>query len=170
MKLKFHFVAVHLSFLLLADAKSLRTLPTTSDSDESRNLEDTPCFKKVAQYGTYPVTLQNDVEGRIGKVNYLAESVDPATTTVYTYENPDEWVLLSQLPNGWTDPKYGECVKFGDKVVISNAKVGKLEMISLGHASFRSMNMHAIILFTIFLPFFLQSSTRWKEYFNCRFL
>lgn len=126
-----------LASILLADANSLWLFnPFTSAPDESSNVEDSAtlapeessnvedsCNKKVVTYGAFPVLFQNDVPNG---PKYLSEG-DKGEERVYVYDRPDEWVLLSQLPNGLTDPKYGECVKFGDTVIISNANVvGKL--------------------------------------------
>lgn len=136
MKLKFHFVAVHLSFLLFADAKSLRTLPTTSDSDESRNLGDV-CDKKVVTYGSSSITIENDVESALQAKRYLSNGVD--TIKVKTYGTPDNWNILSTaepferlnysaiVPKPEDDPKYGECVKFGDTIALFDGTIGEFD-------------------------------------------
>lgn len=132
MKLTFHYLA--LSFFL-ADAKSLRmSLTTTPDSDESRNLVDA-CDKKVVTYGSSTITIENNVENAIQEKRYLASGVD--TIKVKTYASPDNWNILSTakgvlkqhaypgIPKFEEDPKYGECVKFGDKIVLLNGTLGK---------------------------------------------
>lgn len=133
MKIAFHLFLAFLAANLPVDAKSLRALPTSSDSDESRNLSDA-CDKKVLTYGS-SITLENDVESSLQAKRYLSNGVD--TIKVKTYGSPDNWNILStakpfeqlnysaNVPKPEDDPKYGECVKFGDKIVLFDGTIGE---------------------------------------------
>lgn len=74
-----------------------------------------------------------------------------------TTEGFDVLQISANMPKPENDPKSGECVKFGDTIVLYNAEVpsGKEDSEFTGQCNitFHSMNVLAVIFLTIFLPF-----------------
>lgn len=116
MKLNFQFLAVHLLFLL-AEGKSLRSsLPTTPESDESRELVEYE--DKTLKYGN-PTILQNDVFDRFKLTRYLSGFSESSEVLTQNSDRPDAWIF-----SGLSKAK-GQCVKYDDVVTASLQKTGK---------------------------------------------